>query len=165
MRLVGCTRRVSQLCCEVFSWANGGGRLHRLKLGILAGLLGIESLEGFADQFGPKWAYHLQPVIRGILLPKYDSIKLAMMDGLITEAEMEQGNVPPVEFEPSPEVLVRSHLRAFVEAKEILLRRFRRHRDWERPNLTRQSNRRAELTAEPPRPKLKSWLDYTAGEN
>ena len=63
MRLVGCTRNVSRVCNEHFSWADGGGKLWRIKLGILAGLLNIKSLDEFAEQFGPKWAYHLQPAI------------------------------------------------------------------------------------------------------
>jgi hypothetical protein len=52
-----------------------------------------------------------------------------------------------------------------VEAKEILPRCSGWHRDWERPGFIRPSNRRVELTAEPVRPKLKSWLDYTTVEN
>jgi hypothetical protein len=71
MRLVGSTRNVSQLCNERFSWASGGGKLWRAKLGIMAGLLNIRSLDGYAEQFGPKWAYHLQPAIALIELPYY----------------------------------------------------------------------------------------------
>lgn len=52
MRLVGSTRRVSRVCNERFAWAEGGGKLHRLKLGVLAGLLKIDSLDGFAERFG-----------------------------------------------------------------------------------------------------------------
>ena len=60
MRLVGSTRNVSRVCNERFSWVGMGGRLWRGKLSILAGMLNIKSLDGFAEMFGPKWAYHLQ---------------------------------------------------------------------------------------------------------
>ena len=63
MRLVGSTRNVSRVCNEHFSWAGGGGRLWRAKLGLLAGMLNIKSLDEYAEKYGPKWAYHLQPAI------------------------------------------------------------------------------------------------------
>ena len=53
MRLVGSTRNVSRVCNERFSWVNGGGKLWRAKLGVLAGLLNIRSLDEFAEMFGP----------------------------------------------------------------------------------------------------------------
>jgi hypothetical protein len=69
MRLVGSTRNVSRVCNEHFSWAGGGGKLWRSKLGISAGLLNIKSLDEFAEQYGAKWAYHLQPATARIDLP------------------------------------------------------------------------------------------------
>jgi len=50
-------------------------------VGILAGLLDIKSLDEFAEQYGPKWAYRLQPALALTDLPYYDNMKLARMDG------------------------------------------------------------------------------------
>jgi hypothetical protein len=44
-------------------------------------MLNITSLDGFAEKFGPKWAYHLQPAIALIELPYYDDMKLARLNG------------------------------------------------------------------------------------
>ncbi len=159
MRLVGSTRRVSQVCNERFSWAGGGSQLWRAKLGILAGLLNVRSLDEYAERFGSKWAYHLEPVLSGIVLPHYDSMKLAKMDGW--DLKNDQGEPWPFSNLRLPEDIVfKSHLQAFVQAKEIELRRCgggkrrllesRSKRDWATP---------------PPRPRFKSLLEYTAGEN
>jgi hypothetical protein len=53
----------------------------RIKLGVLAKMLNITSMDGFYDMFGPKWAYHPQPVIALIQLPYYENMKLARMNG------------------------------------------------------------------------------------
>jgi hypothetical protein len=120
MRLVGCTRNVSRLCNEHFSWAGGGGKLWRSKLGILAGLLNIKSLDEFAERYGPKWAYHLQPAIATIALPHYEDMKLAKMDGW--DLVNERGEPWPWPDLSLPKAIVRdSHLQAFVLAKEIEL--------------------------------------------
>ena len=163
MRLVGCTRNVSKCCREVFSWAGGGGKLWRAKVGILAGLLNIRSLDEYAEQFGPKWAYHLQPVLTSIVLPYYDDMKLAKMDGwdLVNDRDEPW---PWPDLSPPAAAVQRSHWVAFIHAKEILLRRSGRHRDRKCPGETRPEARRAELS-KPPRPAFKSWLDYTAAEN
>lgn len=76
MCLVGSTRNVSRVCNERFSWANGGGKLHRLKLGILAKMFAIDSLDGFAEQFGYKWAYHLGPVPKDLDLPYWGGYEI-----------------------------------------------------------------------------------------
>ena len=44
-------------------------------------MLRIESLDGLAERFGPKWAYHLGPVLELMDLPYYEDMKLAKMDG------------------------------------------------------------------------------------
>jgi hypothetical protein len=64
----------------------------------------------------------------------------------------------------SAENVGRSHLRAYVRAKEILLRRSGRHRERQRPSVAPFKIKPAEL-AKPLRPAFKSWLDYTAVEN
>jgi hypothetical protein len=120
MRLVGSTRNVSRVCIERFSWAGGGGKLWRAKLGILAGLLNIKSLDEFAERYGPKWAYHLQPVIAMIDLPYYENMKLAKMDGW--DLSNERGEPWPwPDLTPPNEIVRQSHWQAFVLAKEIFI--------------------------------------------
>jgi hypothetical protein len=161
MRLVGSTRNVSRLCNERFSWASGGGKLWRAKLGLLAGMLNIHSLDEYAEQFGPKWAYHLEPVLKTIHLPYYEDMKLAKMDGWDLVNEHDEPWPWPDLTLPT-DTVNKSHLQAFVLAKEIQLR----HRGV-RPD--RDCKRRVRCKPEPPaerlRPVFKSWLDYTAGEN
>ena len=161
MRLVGCTRNVSRLCNEHFSWADGGGKLWRSKVGILAGLLDIKSLDEFADQFGPKWAYHLQPPLAVIELPYYDNYTLAKLNGWdLRDQNGEEWPYP--DLTPPKDFVCQSHLKAFVMAKEILL-----HHRRVRPE--REFKRCARIKPKPPvdrlRPAFKSWMDYTAGEN
>jgi hypothetical protein len=164
MRLVGCTRNVSRVSNERFSWAGGGGKLHRLKLGILARLLGIDSLEGFADQYGSKWAYHLGPILRGIDLPYYEDMRLAKMDGWdLVDAQGE--GWPFNDLELPAETVRRSHLGAFVAAKDLQLRLSRRRTERERPRSLRLKCKPAISESAPSRLVFKSWLEYTAGEN
>jgi hypothetical protein len=161
MRLVGCTRNVSRVCNERFSWVGGGGRLWRAKLGILAGSLNIQSLDEFAERYGPKWAYQLQPAIAMINLPYYEDMKLARMDGW--DLRNERGEPwPGPDLTPPVEVVRASHLKAFVLAKEILLhhQRARPDRDFKR-HLRFQPRPVVERL----RPAFKSWIEYTAGEN
>ena len=161
MRLVGSTRNVSRVCDERFSWAGSGGKLWRAKLGILAGLLNIKSLDGFAEMFGPKWAYHLQPAIAIIELPYYDNMKLARLNGWdLTNDRGEPWPMP--DLTTPPDMVRKSHLQAFVMAKEVWLNRqgFKPDRDFKRiPRFKPQPE------LERLRPVFKSWLDYTAGDN
>ena len=161
MRLVGSTRNVSRVCNEHFSWAGGGGKLWRSKLGILAGLLNIKSLDEFAERFGPKWAYHLQPAIAMIHLSYYDDVKLAKMDGWYLVNQPDEA-WPWPDFSPSKEIVRESHLQSFVLAKEIEL-----HHQRVRPD--RDFRRWVPVNRQPPtermHPAFKSWMDYTAGNN
>lgn len=161
MRLVGCTRNVSRVCNEHFSWVDGGGRLWRSKVGILAGLLKIKSLDEFAEQFGPKWAYQLQPALALIDQPYYANMNLARMDGW--DLRNERGEPWPLPYLELPaEVVRKSHFNAFVLAKEILL-----HHQRVRPDRERRS--RVLVNRQPPverrRPPIKSWLEYASGNN
>lgn len=161
MRLVGSTRNVSRVCNERFSWAGTGGKLWRSKLGILAGMLNIKSLDGFAEMFGPKWAYHLQPAIALIELPYYDDMKLARLNGW--DLRNDRGEPWPMpDLTTPPDMVRKSHLQAFVMAKEVWLnrQRFKPDRDFKRFGRFKP-----EPEAERLRPAFKSWLDYTAGEN
>ena len=161
MRLVGSTRNVSRVCNEHFSWAGGGGKLWRSKLGILAGLLNIKSLDEFAERFGPKWAYHLQPAIAMIHLSYYDDVKLAKMDGWHLVNQPDEA-WPWPDLALSKEIVRESHLQAFVVAKGIELhhQRVRPDRDFKRwvPS-------KLQPVVERLAPAFKSWLDYTAGNN
>jgi hypothetical protein len=161
MRLVGSTRNVSRLCNERFSWADGGGKLWRAKLGVLGGLLNIKSLDGYAEQFGPKWAYHLQPAIALIELPYYDDMKLARLNGWDLRNEQNEP-WPWPDLTPPQDFVWKQNLKAFVLAKEVWLKRqgFRPDRDFKRFGRFK-----AEPQAERLRPAFKSWLDYTAGDN
>ena len=164
MRLVGSTRRVSHVCNERFSWANGGGKLHRLKVGVLAGLLKIDSFEGFAEQFGPKWAYQLREVIQDIDLPYYEDMKLAKLDGW--DLENEHGEPWPFpDLTLSAENVGRSHLKAYVRAKEILLRRSRTRPDEEYSRMKQFKPAIKPPANLPARPVFKSWLEHTTNEN
>jgi hypothetical protein len=163
MRLVGSTRNVSRVCNERFSWANGGGKLHRLKLGILAGLLGFDSFDGFADKFGPKWAYHLKDIIQPIVLPYYEDMKLAAMDGWDLENDLgEPWPFPNLEL--PRETVCKSHLLAYVRAKELMLRRSGRRLDQECPRRQFQIKPASPISP-PPRPVFQSWLEHTAGDD
>jgi hypothetical protein len=161
MRLVGSTRNVSRVCNEHFSWVGGGGKLWRSKLGILAGLLNIKSLDEFAERFGPKWAYQLQPAIAMIRLPYYEEMKLAKMDGWHLVNKPDEA-WPWPDLTPQKEIVRESHLQAFVTAKEILLhqQRARPDREFKRCNLFKPKP-----VVELVHPAFKSWLDYTAGQN
>jgi hypothetical protein len=161
MRLVGSTRNVSRLCNERFSWASGGGRLWRSKLGILAGMLNVKSLDGFAEMFGPKWAYHLQPAIAIVELPYYDDMKLARLNGWDLRNEQDEP-WPWPDLTPPPDYVWKQNFKAFVLAKEVWLNRqgFKPDRDFKRFGRFKP-----EPEAERLRPASKSWLDYTAGDN
>jgi hypothetical protein len=161
MRLVGSTRNVSRVCNEHFSWAEGGGKLHRLKLVVLAKMLNITSLDGFYDMFGPKWAYHLQPVIALIELPYYENMKLARMNGW--DLRNDRGEPwPLLDLTPPADFVRKQNFKAFVLAKEILLHRYRVRPD---RNCKRFIPCKPKPVAERLRPPVKSWIDYTARDN
>jgi hypothetical protein len=161
MRLVGSTRNVSRVCNERFSWAEGGGKLWRGKLAILAGMLNLTSLDGFAEMFGPKWAYHLQPATAMIELSYYENMKLARLNGW--DLRNYRGEPwPGLDLTPPPDIVRNSNLKAFVMAKEVWLNRhqFKPDRDFKRFRRFK-----AESQSERLRPAFKSWLDYTSGNN
>ena len=163
MRLVGSTRNVSRLCNERFSWAFGGGKMWRAKLGILAGLLKIRSLDEFAEQFGPEWAYHLNPVMPLVKLPYYENWKLANMDGW--ELEAEPGQCVPSDFKVASSWVAEYHLRAYGLAKEILMSLQGRRKERVGSGVRRFKRETPIPVIPPPQPAFKTWLDYTAGEN
>jgi hypothetical protein len=161
MRLVGSTRNVSRLCNERFSWASGGGKLWRAKLGILAGMLNIKSLDDYAVKFGSKWAYHLEPVLKIINLPYYENMKLAKLDGW--DLVNEHGEPWPLpDLTLSEKTVRQSHLQAFVAAKEIQLHlhKVRPERDFKRCVRFKPKPE-----PEPLRPVFKSWIESTVKDD
>ena len=133
----------------------------RAKLGILAGLLNIKSLDEFAERYGPKWAYHLQPAIAIIELPYYENMKLARLNGW--DLKNERGEPWPfLDLTPPEDFVRKANFQAFVLAKEILLhhQRVRPDRDFKRFIRFKPITETDRL-----RPVFKSWLDYTAGRN
>jgi hypothetical protein len=81
MRLVGCSKNVSGLCSEHFSWGDGAGRVWRLKLGTLGGMFGFTCQDDFAKALGKKWAYFIRPAMDVLILPYYPSMREARADG------------------------------------------------------------------------------------
>jgi hypothetical protein len=89
MRLVGCSRNVSGVCSEHFSWADGAGRVWRLKLGTLGGMFGFTSQDDFAKALGKNWAYFIRPAMDILILPFYRTMREARADGwdLVNKAD------------------------------------------------------------------------------
>jgi hypothetical protein len=136
MRLVGCSKRVSQVCGECFSWANGAGSLWRTKLAIVAEMLCFESTDDFARGLGPKWAYHLKPVIELLSLPYYGSMKLARADGwdLVSTRDGSPWPWPDLDL-PKADVQA-SRMQAFLLAKQLMERRGRKRTGGRRAGAT-----------------------------
>jgi hypothetical protein len=123
MRLVGCSKRVSLACSERFSWADGAGSLWRSKLGILAEMLNFESTDDFARKLGPKWAYHLRPVIELLILPHYDNMKLARADGLDLVSSSDGSPWPWPDLDMPKADVQASRTQAFLLARQLIGRR------------------------------------------
>ena len=133
-------------------------------MGVLAGLLGIKSLDEFAERFGSKWAYHLKDIIEPIVLPYYCDMKLAKMDGW--DLVNEQNEPWPFPFiEPPAETVGKSHLLAYVRAKELLMRLSGRRSDADGCCKLRFKSKPPLPVSPPLRPVFKSWLEHTANEN
>jgi len=162
MRLVGSTRNVSRVCNEHFSWAGGGGRLWRAKLGLLAGMLNIKSLDEYAEKCGPKWAYHLQPAIALIELPHYDDLKLAKVAGWVNLVNEHGEPWTWPCFSPPTEIVRKSHAEAFMLAQDILQNQRKVRPDGE---IRRGMHIKVKPPGERAQPAFKSWLSYTSGEN
>jgi len=135
--------------------------LWRGKLEILAGLLNIKSLDGFAEMFGPKWAYHLQPAIAVIELPYYENMKLAKLNGWDLRNDRGEPWLMP-DLTTSPDMVRKSHLQAFVMAKEVWLNRqkFKTDRDFKRCVRFKPKPEPERL-----RPAFKSWIELTVKDD
>jgi hypothetical protein len=96
-------------------------------------------------------------------LPYYDDMKLAKMDGwnLVNE----WGDPWPwPDLTPPAQTVAKSHFQAFVQAKEILLRRRGWGRDRESAAVAWLKAKGAAL-AKPMGPAFKTWIEYTPGDN
>jgi hypothetical protein len=86
-------------------------------------------------------------VLENLVLPRYETTRLAKMDGQ--------------DLEPPAEIVRRSHLEAFTFAKDLLLHRSDRRPVHEYPGLTRFKCKQP-ISLRPP---SKSWLELTAERN
>jgi hypothetical protein len=129
MRLVGCSKEVGKACSERFTWAKGGGSLWRLKLKILAGMLGFKSSDDFAGKLGSKWAYHLRPTVHMLVLPYYADMKQARADGWDLVNVVDGSPWPWPDLELPKAQVQEAQAKAFVAATELLARRTGRRPD------------------------------------
>jgi hypothetical protein len=123
MRLVGCSRNVSGLCSEHFSWGDGAGRVWRLKLGALGGMFGFTCQEDFAKALGKKWAYFIRPAVDVLVLAHYPTMREARADGwdLVNKADGSQWPWPDLAL---PEAEVHgSKVTAFQLVRQLMDRR------------------------------------------
>jgi hypothetical protein len=129
MRLVGCSKRVAAACSERFTWAKGAGSLWRLKMPILAGMIGFKTSDDFARRLGPKWAYHVKPMVEMLMLPYYADMKLARADGwdLVNVADGSPWPWPDLEV-PTAQIH-EAQTRAFSAVIDLLARKSGRRWD------------------------------------
>ncbi len=123
LRLMGCSKRVSKVCSERFSWAEGAGRVWRCKLGDLAAMLDFKSSDDFAKVLGCRWAYHLRPVVDLMALSHYPTMKEARADGwdLVSVGDGSPWPWPDLNL-PKAQVQA-SRTAAFRAIQELILRR------------------------------------------
>ena len=162
MRLVGCSKRVTKVCGERFSWAFGAGSLWRTKLGMVAEMLRFETTDDFAKSLGPKWAYHLRPVIELLSLPHYESMTLARADGwdLVNTRDGSPWPWPDLNL-PKADVQA-SRMQAFSLARQLIDRRGRKRKGerWtasDPERCEREPQRPKEYKFFKPPPKQKEW--------
>jgi hypothetical protein len=123
LRLMGCSKRVSKVCSERFSWAEGAGRVWRGKLADLAAMLDFKSPDDFAKALGCRWAYHIRQVVDLMVLPHYPTMKEARADGwdLVSVADGSPWPWPDLDL-PKAQVQA-SRTAAFRAMQELILRR------------------------------------------
>jgi hypothetical protein len=161
MRLVGCSKRVSRVCSEKFSWVDGAGSLWRTKLGILAEMLNLKSIDEFASKFGSKWAYHLRPAIDVLLLPHYANMKLARADGWNLVNTSDGSPWPWADLELPKAQIRQSWTEAFRVVQNLISRRRgkQKHRSrvemaWDPERWRGQKSKVYEVFKPPPKPKV-----------
>ncbi len=123
LRLMGCSKRISKVCSERFSWADGAGKVWRSKLGDLAKMLNFKTSDDFAKALGSRWAYHIRPAIDLLMLPHYATMREARADGwdLVNTAD---GSPWPWADLDLPKAQVQaSRIEAFKVVKGLIQRR------------------------------------------
>ena len=103
----------------------------------------------------------MEPILSGIVLPRYDSMKLAALDGWDLKDEQGEPWLWPY-LELPKEIVFKSHLQAFVQARDIEMRRFG---SGKRKRLLPAAPPCRAWGAPPPRQRFKTWLDYTATDS
>jgi hypothetical protein len=123
MRLVGCSKNVSQICSERFSWVEGAGRLWRTKMSTLAEVLNFQSMDDFARALGSRWAYHIRPAIDILMLPHYATMKEARADGwdLVSKSDGSPWPWPDLDLPKAP--VQESRIQAFKVVRQLIERR------------------------------------------
>ena len=74
-------------------------------------------------KLGPRWAYHLRPVIELLVLPHYDSMKLARADGLDLVSASDGSPWPWPDLDLPKAEVQKSRMQAFSLAKQLIERR------------------------------------------
>jgi hypothetical protein len=123
MRLVGCSRNVSGVCSEHFSWADGAGRVWRSKLGTLGEMFGFTSQDDFATALGSKWAYFIRPAIDVLVLPFYSTMREARADGWDLVSKSDGSPWPWPDLKLPQEEVRESRTAAFKLVRQLLDRR------------------------------------------
>jgi hypothetical protein len=123
MRLVACSRNVSQICSERFCWAEGAGKVLRSKMKALAEMVNFHTMDDFAKALGPKWAYHIRPALDVLMLPYYASMKEARADvwDLVSTTDGTPWPWPNLDV-PRP-LVQQSRTEAFKIVKQLIDRR------------------------------------------
>ena len=149
MRLVGCSKRVSRICSEKFSWADGAGSLWRTKLAILAEMLNFQSTDEFANRFGSKWAYHLRPAIDILLLPHYANMRLAGADGWNLVSTTDGSPWPWADLDLPQSQVQGSRTQAFKIVQSLIARRRGKPRFRSRAEMAWDPERWEEMPKQP----------------
>jgi hypothetical protein len=164
MRLIGCSKRVSSVCREQFSWADGAGSLWRTKLAILAEMLNFQSTDEFANKFGSKWAYHLRPAIDILLLPHYANMRLARADGWDLVNTTDGSPWPWADLDLPQAQVQGSRTQAFQIVQSLIARRRGKPRFRSRAEMAWDPERWEEMPKQPkvykvfkPPAKPKTW--------
>jgi hypothetical protein len=161
VRLVGCSKRVSQVCSERFSWVEGAGSLWRTKLSILAGMLHFACSDDFARKLGPKWAYHLRPAIDLLVLPYYASMKLARADGWDLVNTSDGSPWPWADLDLPKAEVQQSRIQAFNLVRQLIERRRGKPRRKSRVETAWDPER---WECEPKRPRVYKYFKPPAKE-
>jgi hypothetical protein len=169
LRLMGCSKQVSKVCNERFSWAEGAGRVWRTKLGSLAEMLNFKDSDDFAKALGRRWAYHIRPAVDLLMLPHYGTMKEARADGwdLVNKADGSPWPWPDLDL-PKAQVQA-SRLEAFKCVTGLIQRRRRKPKRrsradmaWDPERWERDKPREYKIFKPPPKPHVMCQDEFAA---